>query len=189
MNKMLVIILVLTALTISCRSKRTPILKVANHGFLDTIIYIDSLNFLSETENNRIPYDTAQKALKDYFYKLAYYNEKDSATSRWDRGDIWCADIDTVWPAHLNGDKFIDAVIEYQDAPCRANGHCIMPHKAIVAYINGKYRFLARDFIPSNYFIDSIRVEKGFQIIYGDDYDCGEHETVRKFRAQITPLN
>jgi hypothetical protein len=178
-------IIALTLLIASCRSRHIVTEPVVSHEFLDTIIYIDSLDFLIAGEHTELHWDDAQKALKDHFYKLGYYNEKDSAKTRWGRGDIWCADVDTVWPVYLNGDRFIDAVIEYEDAPCMANGHCIMPHKGIVAYINGKYRFIGRDFLLSRFYMDSIKAGPAGIVIYGAEYDCGQHENIRNYRALI----
>nr|WP_322624691.1 hypothetical protein [uncultured Flavobacterium sp.] len=178
-------------MTFSCRSKPLSYFpknidrSEVSHNFLDTIIYIDSLDFLTSDKMDTIKIKEAELVITNYFSKIGYYNEQDSAKFNFERAVVLCTGLDTLHLLHLNPDKCIDAIVEYEDAPCFGSSRCFMPHKAIMTYIANKYRFIARDFIPSNYFIDSIRAEKGFKVIYGYDYDCGAHEVTRRFRAQL----
>lgn len=187
MKNYLTVFSVLIAAMLSCKSTHNFRERIASHTFLDTLIFIDSLDFIAHGENKLLSDSIAQIALQEYFTKLGYYQKKDSATTNFEKDLLLCASVDTLWKLYFNDDNFIDAIVEYQDAPCFGSSHCYLPHKGIVTLINGKYSFIARDFMPTAFYIDSIKPKKGFTEIYGGDYDCGKHETIRKFRALIVP--
>lgn len=177
---------IIIALTIfSCKSRQINLSHQTNGAFLDTLLVADSLNFLQSDKFSGLFDATAQTAIKEYFDKLGYYKTEDSASVDWENDILLCASFDTLYRLHLNADKYIDGLVMYYDMPCFSSGHCYQPHLAIVTFIDGKYRLISRDILPDNYTIDSITQDRKFTYIYGNVYDCGEHEFTRGFRARI----
>jgi len=182
----LLILTAIAAITLfSCKSRQAQFATQTKGTFLDTLLVVDSLNFLQKGTYDGLFDGVASDAVEEYFNKLGYYQEKDSATVDWENDIIMSAGFDSVYRVQLNADKYIDGIVRYDDAPFMANGHCIQPHIAIVTFINGKYRLISRDLLPENYSIDSITQDKKFTYIHGNEYDCGEHEYTRGYRARI----
>lgn len=169
----------------SCRGKQIATPRVVSHDFLDTLIFADSLDFLIAGENNILSDSIAEIALQEYFSKLGYYQTKDSANTNFEKDLLMCVSLDTLHKIHLNNDKFIDAIVEYYDTPCFSSSHCYVPHTGILTFIDGKYRFTNPDILPNSFYIDSVSQGRSFTTIYGGDYNCGEGELVRHYRARI----
>jgi hypothetical protein len=187
MKKYIFSIFVLIAIILSCKSKHTFKAHSVSHAFLDTLIFTDRIDLPAQGENKVLSDSIAEIALQEYFIKLGYYQEKDSANTNFEKDLLLCASVDTLWQLHLNNDRFIDAIVEYQDAPCYGSSYCYVPHTGIIASNNGKYKFIGPDVIPQSFYIDSIKPKQGYIEIYGGDYDCSEHEVIRKYRALIVP--
>ena len=181
------VVLIVVIIMISCRSKQIVASRVVNREFLDTLIFADSLDFLIAGENKILSDSIADIALEEYFSKLGYYQTKDSATTNFEKDFLMCVSFDTLHKIHLNNDKFIDAIVEYYDTPCFSSSHCYVPHTGLLTYINGKYRFSNPDILPDSFYIDSISQGTSFPVIYGGDYNCGEGEVTRHYRARIIP--
>jgi hypothetical protein len=60
------------------------------------------------------------------------------------------------------------------------SGHCIQPHKAILANGSKGYYITNEDFIPLTYTIDSLKEQNGNAVIISSDYDCVDREVKRK---------
>jgi hypothetical protein len=185
MRSFLILVAIVAVTMFSCKSRQAQFATQNKGAFLDTLLVVDSLNFLQKGIFNGLFNGVAETAIEEYFDKLGYYQTKDSASVDWENDILLCAGFDTIYRTHLNTDKFIDGLVTYYDAPCMANGHCYQPHLAIMTFINGKYRLISRDLLPENYSIDSITQDKKFTYIHGNVYNCGEHEYMRGYRARI----
>lgn len=95
-------------------------------------------------------------------------------------------DFTSIFKVDINNNKFIDAVITYWLTPPYASGHCWQPHKAIISDTDSGYQITNEEFIPANYAIDSVLTVKGQTTIYGYDYECANHKTLKNIRVRIT---
>jgi hypothetical protein len=99
--------------------------------------------------------------------------------------DKFAVDFDTTYLVNLNNNKYNDAIISFWLKPPWACGHCWQPHKAIISDTDTGYKISNEEFIPTNFAIDSVINENNKIVIYGYDYDCGNHKVLNKLRIKI----
>lgn len=185
-----VIILFFITILLSCNRNFITKNTISDNTTIDTILAVDSLNFLGLENHETLTKEIAHSTLLEYFAKRNYYpEEKISLDSLLiypvDEDLPMCIGFDTLYTAHLNKDKILDGIISYWQMPCGASGSCYLPHVAIITKIHNKYSIINIDFIPDNYTIDSISQDKDFTLIHGKVYDCGIHEYTKPYKVSI----
>ena len=154
---------------------------------LDTIILLSG-SAKSNYIGANLTSVNAKKILYSYFKLKGYYtadNLPDMGKLTDSDNDKLSVDYDTIFTVDLNGNKNIDAIITYWLTPPYASGHCWQPHKAIVIDNDKGYNITNEEFIPDNFAIDSVVTKDHSVIIYGYDYDCGNHKVLRNLRVKI----
>lgn len=76
-------------------------------------------------------------------------------------------------------------IVEYWLAPPLANGHCWQPHKALIANTKKGFAIVNPDILPISYNIDSVVNVDTQPVIFGYEYDCLAHETIRLVRVVV----
>lgn len=76
-------------------------------------------------------------------------------------------------------------IVEYWLAPPLANGHCWQPHKALIANTKKGFAIVNPDILPISYNIDSIVNVDTQTVIFGYEYDCLAHKTIRLVRVLV----
>ena len=130
--------------------------------------------------------EIAKQTLDEYYaakgihdYETGYQDEE---------GNQLCAYYDTIYKYNLNNDRHQDAVIEYHLMPCFSSGTCFQPTRAIITKINGKYRLISAELLPSYFTIDSITYDKKYNYLYFHKFNCPEPDVVASYRS-IVPRN
>lgn len=179
-------------LIIAASCKNTYKINSNNYKYNDTLIFVDSLDFLTTENKMVLTNETAHAILLDYFKnKRDYYPEEIMTLDSLMAHDFdddhmpMCIGFDTLYKTKLNNDDVLDGIVSYWDMPCGASGTCYLPQKAIIVSISDKYYITNTDFIPNNYSIDSIRQDKAFTYIYGNEFDCANHTIIRSYKARI----
>lgn len=174
----------------SCGRKPNNKSVTSQNRSIDTILSVDSLDFLESTNPDTLTKELSHKTLLEYFSKKGYFaQEKVSLDSLLtypvDNEEPMCIMFDTLYTTHLNKDRILDGIVTYWQMPCGASGHCWQPHRAMIVSINKKYTIINTDFIPKSYLIDSITTNYDKTFINGKIYDCGNHEYIKTYRALI----
>lgn len=76
-------------------------------------------------------------------------------------------------------------IVEYWLAPPWANGHCWQPHKAFIANTKKGFAIVNADILPISYNIDSIVNTDTQTAVFGYEYDCLNHETIKLIRIAV----
>lgn len=79
----------------------------------------------------------------------------------------------------------VGGIVEYWLAPPLANGHCWQPYKALIANTKKGFTVVNPDILPTSYNIDSIVNVDTQTVVFGYEYDCSTHETIRLIRVTV----
>ncbi len=141
-------------LIISCNNLEKSPLFYAESELIDTSIVIHNI------PNIKIKYDFSENEAKDFLYlhykKQGVKNESELKLNPKSYNDELIIAYDTIYK--LESEKSI-AVIQYWKAPASASGEVILPHHAIISKNQKGLNITNKDFIPLNFFIDSVRVD------------------------------
>ena len=133
--------------------------------------------------------DSLARVILNYYYKrkgVFSEGERQYMDPRKDNSDKLFVQYDKIFFADFNNDTLPDAVVSFWLNPIGASGHCYQPHKAIIMDTDNGYELTNEDFIPENFMIDSIGKINGRHVIFGYDYDCGNHQALRRLRITLT---
>jgi hypothetical protein len=133
----------------------------------------------------------AKQVLYQYFEKKGYYNEDNlPAIEKLTDADSTKLSVayDTIFTIPLNHTRYKDAIITYWLTAPYASGHCLQPHKAMIADIGKGYTITHEEFIPEKFFIDSVTTVQNLPTIFGYEYECANDKVVRKLRITIQQL-
>jgi hypothetical protein len=102
--------IILLIVAISCRNTHN-IKIVDKHTYTDTLIVVDSLNYITTGIKQVLSNEIARKTLLEYFSKKKDYPEKMTLDSllTYDFSDDYipmCIEFDKLYNVHLNKDKF-----------------------------------------------------------------------------------
>jgi hypothetical protein len=188
--KNIILTLIIVLAVLSCK-KEQSILLATKQGIpakdtlkvKDTLLFIDSLNYTNSTGRSILTEAIAQKVFEDYYAAKGFHNHKTGYQD--DEGNQMCAYFDTLYRYHLNNDNHEDGIVEYHLMPCLASGHCYQPTRAIITKINGKYKLISAELLPSNYNIDSVTFDKKSNYLYFYKFNCPEPGAVACYRSEI----
>lgn len=168
---------------LSCSKK--PLNQYTNKqsSYKDTVLNVDSLNFITTNGSSKLTEELAQKTLEDYYATKGIHNYKTGFQD--DEGNQMCAYYDTLYTYHLNNDRHEDGIIAYHLIPCLASGHCYQPSYAFITQINKEYNIVNPEFLTSGYGIDSVAVEGNFNYLYFYRFDCTENEVVKHYKTEL----
>lgn len=76
-------------------------------------------------------------------------------------------------------------IITYYNAEIGANGHCVQPHLALISNSVSGLAISNEEFLPPNFTIDSLKIVDNKPIIYSRDYNCYNHEFLKKYRIEL----
>lgn len=76
-------------------------------------------------------------------------------------------------------------VITYWNAEPGAIGNCVQPHLALISNTEKGLAISNEEFLQPNFTIDSLKIENSKPIIYSRDYNCYNHEFLRKYKIQL----
>jgi hypothetical protein len=168
---------------LSCNKKHTLPSVAKQSIYKDTVLEIDSLNFIDTKGSSTLTEEKANQALDEYYAPKGIHNYE---TGYQDEDFMQlCAYYDTLYTYNLNKDNHQDGIIKYHLMPCSASGHCYQPTYAIVTRINGRYKLISAEFIPEYFSIDSIISNMDFKYLYFHSFDCSENKELQHYRAQI----
>jgi hypothetical protein len=180
--KNIVIIVVLATTFFSCKKTESKIIEKTS-GFQDTIVEVD---FEKIIENqNFLSTDVAIKTLNKYFKSKGFLIQSE-------------IDKDLNIPRlHENKGKNVIGfsevfmftnhfgIISYYNAKPGAIGNCVQPHLALISNSNKGLLISNEEFLPPNFIIDSVKTIDNKPIIYSRDYDCYNHEFLKKYRIEL----
>ncbi len=187
--KNLYVILLVIALQ-SCAKLSTSSSSAPSQNIVDTLVYVDSLNFRDNRYYSSRDTAAVYRAIQDYFIPKGYYPEEKMTLDTLLTHDIepepQCVGFDTLYPLNLNADNVEDYLVTYFKMPCGASGNQWRPHMAIVTSINGNYKLISEDLLPDYwYHIDSLATNRDKILIYGKIFDRATLEFAKKYRATI----
>jgi hypothetical protein len=187
MKKNLIAMTILLLLLLSCKNKYLVGAPTKNQAILDTILFVDSLDFIDSKGKSIITEDIAQQTLDEYYSAKGVHNYKTGYQD--EEGMQMCAYYDTLYRYNLNNDNHEDGIIEYHLMPCLASGHCYQPTHAIITKIKGKYKLISEEFLPSYFTIDTITFDKQSNYLYFYKFDCSDNVYTKHYRARIEKSN
>ena len=170
----------------SCKKERTlthAMVKNVEDSAIDTLLKVDSLNFIDPEGNSKLTETIAKQVLDKYYSAKGIHDFETDHQD--DEGNQMCAYYDTLYTYNLNNDKHEDGIIEYHLMPCLASGHCYQPTHSIITRINGKYKLVNAEFLPSQFGIDSVVILNSFKYLYFYKFDCGNNKVIKKYRAKL----
>jgi hypothetical protein len=159
---------------ISTQPEKNIISGAQSLQVLDTMILIKDIK-ASNYSGPDLSDSIAREVLYEYFLNKRIYNDVFLADTTID-DDILTVFYRKIYFADLNANKYKDAVISYWITPYGASGHCYQPDKAIIIDTDAGYKITNEEFIPMNYFIDSLVEINNQVILLGYDYNCGMRE-------------
>jgi len=181
-------IVVITVL--SCKRKEVEIpvavgkiTDTLNKNVVDTILAIDSLNFTDLIGSSTLTEAIAQKVLKDYYAAKGIHNYDTDYQD--EEGNQMCAYYDTIYKCNLNNDRHEEAIISYWLMPCLSSGTCFQPTRAIITKINGKYKLISAELLPSYFNIDTVTSDKTYNYLNFYKFNCPEPGVVKRYKSKI----
>jgi len=149
--------------------------------YVDTVMVFQNLKPSTSKQMTRLTEDLVKSKLYKYYKEQNCFIEDDYPSPLADKDyDKNTVRYNLTRFVNLNGDKFIDAVVEYWLMPPGASGHCYQPHKAMVVSGTKDYILVNPDFIDSFFSIDSVRSIDNKAYIYGCEFDCGGTDKCRR---------
>jgi hypothetical protein len=176
--------------TKNCSSQFPFAKKISNSdklSVLDTTIMLSGIP-ISKYHGADLTDSLAKVILYSYYKKKGYFNSDnfpDLGKLTDKETDELVVDYDTMFVINMNDNEHIDAVITFWITPPGANGQCWQPHKAIIVDADDGYKITNEEFIPTNFAIDSIVKLNGQLVLFGSDYDCADHKTLRALRITL----
>ena len=159
--------------------------ELNEHETLDTTIFLSGIN-TSNYAGDKLTLEIAEEVLYQHYVKKEYFRpDKIPDIIKKEDEEKLVVYFDTIHFVNLNNNEFRDAIISYWLTPPGASGHCWQPHKAIVSDTDKGYKISHEEFIPTNFAIDSVINENNKYVINGYDYDCIEHEILKKLRITL----
>ena len=203
MKPQIIIILIIAITLVKCRNKtaiETDIVKIQEttsiekkeeilfdeKEALDTTIFLSGINF-SKYKGEKLKLELAEEILYQHYVGKGYFrSDKIPEIIKKEDDNKFGVYFDTTHLVNLNNNAFSDAIISFWLTPPGASGHCWQPHKAIISDTDKGYKITNEEFIPSNFQIDTIIDSKENKIvIFGYDYDCGNHKVVRVLKITL----
>ncbi|KGO85853.1 hypothetical protein [Flavobacterium suncheonense] len=175
-----ILIIIASFLLFSC--KKNEKIKVFDKTKIDNQILTDSVIIFSNIPTIKTQYDFSENEAKDCLYK--HFKKKGIKQNSQIKGDLseteneLFIDYDTIYK--INSEKSM-AVITYWIAPAYSSGHCILPYRAIISKNQKGLRISNEEFIPQNFYIDSLINDK----LYVSDVECANSITKRKYRITL----
>jgi hypothetical protein len=123
----------------------------------------------------------AMKIFKKHFKKEGYIVNGEPLKSKSDYENLQVL-YDTIYKVNI---KSARAIVLYWITPYGASGHCYQPHHAIIINSKQVYSITNEDFIPDNYYIDSVISGDQQAYIYGCDFDCSNNKRLRNFKITL----
>jgi hypothetical protein len=155
--------------------------KDSTNNYVDTLIVFRNLKPSTAKQMTRLTEDVVKMNLYKYYRDRDCFIEEDYPSHLTDKDyDKNTVRYNLTYFVNLNGDKFVDAIVEYWLMPPGASGHCYQPHKAMVVSGAKEYIFVNPDFVDSFFSIDSVRSTNNKTFIFGCDYDCGGSNICKK---------
>jgi hypothetical protein len=149
-------------------------LEDSAQSYVDTLMTFRNLKPSAVRQMSRLTEDLVKMNLYEYYKDQDCFIEDNYPSQLTDKDyDKNTVRYNLTYFTDLNGDSFVDAIVEYWLMPPSASGHCYQPHKAMVVSGKKKYIFVNPDFIDSFFSIDSVRSVNNKTFIYGCDFDCG----------------
>ena len=170
----------------SCKKERTLTHVTLNNvgdTAIDTLLTLDSLNFIDPKGDSKLTEAMAKQALDNYYSAKGIH---DFGTDYQDEeGNQVCAYYDTLYTYNLNDDKHEDGIIEYHLMPCSASGHCYQPTYAIITNIKGKYKLISAEILPEGFGLDTIISDKEYNLFYYYKFDCSQNKITSRYKSKI----
>lgn len=155
---------------------------------LDTTITLKNVVSGGNYKGKKLTENLAEKVLYKHFAMKGGYTRKNVPDSllNHDGDEPMIIEYDTIYTMNLNDDKYEDAIITYYWAPYDLNGHCFRPRFAIITNSNTGYEISNEDFVPDDFYIDSIKIEGSQNLIFGGFSNCGRRfELYRNFKLNL----
>ncbi|MFZ4741669.1 MAG: hypothetical protein ACOYLE_10950 [Bacteroidales bacterium] len=157
--------------------------------FLDTIINLKNIK-ISSYKGRNLTNIIAKNILYKHFKRKGYFVETQFVNGYPVNSDtlieqVECVYFDKIYKINLNNNKYSDAIISYWINLPYASSNCLQPKKAIIIDTDSGYKITNEDFIPENYYIDSVVKKENQSIIFGYEYDCNEHIAIRNLRIKL----
>jgi len=155
---------------------------------LDTTIVLSHI-VPSVYQGANLTNSLAKNIVYNYYKKKGYFVMEEMPyvmNPRKDNSGKLVVDYDKMFVVNFNNDKLADAVVSFSLLPLGGSGECYLPHKAIIMDTDNGYELTNEDFIPENFMIDSIGEINGRHVIFGYDYDCANHQALRRLRITLT---
>jgi hypothetical protein len=169
-------------LVVSC-NKKQPQGIAKQITYKDTVLEIDSLNFIDTNGSSTLTEEIAKQTLDDYYAAKGIHDYETDYQD--DEGNQLCAYYDTIYRYNLNNDNHEDGIIKYHLMPCFSSGTCFQPTCAIITKISGKYRLISPELLPSYFTVDSITFDKKYNYLYFSKFNCPEPGVVVRYRSKI----
>lgn len=149
--------------------------------YVDTVMLFRNLKPSTAKQMTRLTENLVKSKLYKHYKEQGCFIEDDYPSPLADKDyDKNTVRYNTTRFVNLNGDKFIDAIVEYWLMPLGASGHCYLPHKAMVVSGTKDFTLVNADFIDSFFSIDSVTSINNKTYIYGCDFDCGGTDKCRR---------
>lgn len=141
-------------------------------SILDTTIFLKNLLEGNAYHGPALTEVLAQKILFKHFENKGYYSDANLPDKLEEDDETIIVSYDTLQILNLNKNEFPDGIISYWLVPHGANGSGFKPHFAIISDIEEGYEISNEEFIPTGFFIDSIKNRSNQNILFGKDYCC-----------------
>ena len=159
--------------------------KIDEYEIIDTTIFLSGIKS-SRYKGDKLTSGMAEEILYQHFVKKGYFrSDKIPEVIKKEDGEKLAVYYDTTYLVNLNQNKFNDAIICFWLTPPGASGHCWQPHKAIISDADKGYKISNEEFIPTNFAINSVANQNNKSVIFGYDYDCGNHKVLRNLRLVL----
>lgn len=187
MKGTIVFLVATLAFAFSCQKKHDSVNEgiktVKTTIYTDTVLSIDSLNFIDPKGSSVLTEEIAKQTLDKYYAAQSIHNYKTEYQD--EEGNQMCVYYDTIYKYNLNNDSHEDGIIEYHLMPCFSSGTCFQPTRAIVTKIKGKYKLISAELLPSHFTIDSISSDKKYNYLYFHKFNCPEPGVVASYRSKV----
>lgn len=98
-------------------------------------------------------------------------------------------EFNDLFYVNLNNNLYNDGIITYWLENPYVNGHCVQPKRAIISDTDDGYKITNEEFIPDSYLIDSVISKNAQVVVFGREYDCGNHKILRQLKINLRVLN